>query len=62
MRLPHPFRWLSNRMHCPHDNVVGIYGDEINHVGGWRKACVDCGALLHGGPPKGERPAGWLHD
>jgi hypothetical protein len=34
--------------HCRHDNVRGIYGDEINHVGGWRNQCLDCTRYLDG--------------
>lgn len=36
------------RRHCPHVNVDGIYGDEINHVGGYRLVCADCGRYLDG--------------
>lgn len=34
--------------HCPHLNLRGIYGDEINLVGGYRLVCQDCGNLLDG--------------
>lgn len=34
--------------HCPHSNLRGIYGDEINATGGRRLACLDCGRLLDG--------------
>lgn len=33
---------------CPHVDVRGIYGDEVNRVGGFRLYCVDCGRLLDG--------------
>ncbi len=39
------------RRHCPHSDVRGIYGDEINHTpGGRRLQCRDCGRLLDGPP------------
>lgn len=41
------YRWLS-RKRCPHSNLTGIYGDRINHVGGWRLWCGDCGRYLDG--------------
>lgn len=41
------YRWL-NRKRCPHSNLGGIYGDEINHVGGWRLWCADCRRFLDG--------------
>ena len=37
---------LINR--CPHVRISGIYGDEINHCGGYRLSCDDCGRLLDG--------------
>lgn len=37
---------IKNR--CPHVNVRGIYGDEVNHRGGYRLQCRDCGRLLDG--------------
>ena len=37
---------LINR--CPHVHISGIYGDEINHCGGHRLSCDDCGRLLDG--------------
>ena len=37
---------LINR--CPHVRISGIYGDEINHYGGYRLSCDDCGRLLDG--------------
>ena len=37
---------LINR--CPHVSISGIYGDEINHCGGYRPSCDDCGRLLDG--------------
>lgn len=37
------------RKHCPHVNLRGIYGDEINHTPGYRRnQCRDCGRLLDG--------------
>ena len=40
--------WLRKRLHCPHRRVKGIYGDEINMVGGYRLQCLDCRAFLDG--------------
>jgi len=43
--------WLRNRRkwrHCPHITIVGIYGDLINHFGGYRLVCKDCDRLLDG--------------
>lgn len=37
---------LFNR--CPHMAIRAIHGDEINHLGGYRLACLDCGRLLDG--------------
>lgn len=35
--------------HCPHSNLRGIYGDEINHTPGYRRLqCNDCGRFLDG--------------
>lgn len=35
--------------HCPHVNIRGIYGDEINHTPKNRRLeCADCGQLLDG--------------
>lgn len=40
--------WWARR-HCPHSNLRGIYGDEINVTpGGRRLECTDCGQLLDG--------------
>lgn len=39
---------LFNRGQCPHSRLEGIYGDEINFLGGKRLACLDCGRLLDG--------------
>ena len=33
---------------CPHSQKTGIYGDEINHNGGYRLRCDNCGLLLDG--------------
>lgn len=38
----------SQRRHCPHEQVRGIYGDKINQVGGYRLQCRDCGTYLEG--------------
>lgn len=35
------------RRRCPHSNLRGIYGDEINARNS-RLACLDCGRLLDG--------------
>lgn len=41
-------RWF-NRRHCPHVDVRGIYGDEINHTpGNFRMQCRGCGRYLDG--------------
>lgn len=42
------FRRRKTRKHCPHIDLHGIYGDEANHVGGYRLRCGDCGMLLEG--------------
>lgn len=40
---------MFGKRHCPHSNLVGIYGDRINHTpGGRRLLCNDCGSLLDG--------------
>lgn len=40
--------WRQRR-HCPHSNLRGIYGDEINHTAGFRRLqCRDCGRLIDG--------------
>jgi hypothetical protein len=31
---------------CRHDNLRGIYGDEILHLGFARSICLDCGRLF----------------
>lgn len=44
-------RWLATRRHrktCPHSNVHGVYGDDINRLGGARLWCGDCGSALAG--------------
>jgi hypothetical protein len=34
---------------CPHSNLRGIYGDEINYTPkGSRLHCLDCGRFLDG--------------
>lgn len=40
-------RW-RNRRHCPHRRLLAIYGDMINHVGGYRLQCLNCWAYLDG--------------
>ena len=52
-RLAHRIaRWLTGhnrRKHCPHSNLRGIYGDEINHTPGFRRLiCRDCSTLIDG--------------
>lgn len=38
-----------DRKYCPHSNLRGIYGDEINHTPGFRRLkCLSCGRLLDG--------------
>lgn len=44
-------KWWRNwrkRVHCPHRHLRGIYGDDVNRVGGYRLFCVDCGRFLDG--------------
>lgn len=43
-------RWwqFKKSSHCPHVDVYGIYGDEINASQGYRNYCADCGKLLDG--------------
>lgn len=37
------------KKHCPHSNLRGIYGDEINHTPGNRRLiCLDCYRYLDG--------------
>jgi hypothetical protein len=38
--------WTTKK--CPHVDVKGIYGDEVNRAGGKRLWCADCGQLLEG--------------
>lgn len=33
---------------CPHTNLIGIYGDAINHCGGYRLWCSDCKRYING--------------
>lgn len=44
------FRWwqFRKRAHCPHVDVLGIYGDAIISFGWYRNVCMDCGRLLDG--------------
>lgn len=42
------WRSLRKWRRCPHVHLNGIYGDEINFVGGWRLQCGDCGRYLDG--------------
>lgn len=38
-----------DRKRCPHSNLRGIYGDEINHTPRFsRLQCRDCGRFLDG--------------
>lgn len=43
-----PAEWRRLRRHCPHSDLIGIYGDLVNAVGGWRLRCRDCGRYLDG--------------
>jgi hypothetical protein len=36
------------RRNCSHPLLRGIYGDEINAVGGYRLQCLCCGRYLYG--------------
>ncbi len=37
------------RKHCPHVDVIGVWGDAINHAPGYRRNyCRDCGRHLDG--------------
>lgn len=59
--LKSPAQWLRRRR-CPHSNLEGIYGDEINATGGLRLYCWDCHRFLDGpvslaASRKGERDA-----
>ena len=36
------------RIHCAHQHVRGIYGDEVHLYRGYRLQCTDCGTLLSG--------------
>jgi hypothetical protein len=45
---------ILKQWRCRHDRLVGIYGDEINSVGGARSACTDCGKYFKGYPPSRE--------
>ena len=39
---------LLKRLRCPHSNLVGIFGDNINAAGGKRLRCLSCGSFLDG--------------
>lgn len=39
---------FKRRYHCSHALLRGIYGDEINAVGGYRLQCIACGRYLDG--------------
>jgi hypothetical protein len=41
-------RTIRRRRHCPHMRLDPIYGDEINHVGGWRLQCRACRRFFDG--------------
>lgn len=46
-----PYRgWFGRRARrrCPHSQLLGLYGDEINRVGGWRLFCNGCRRYLDG--------------
>ena len=42
----HGSRFAEKRMKCRHDNLRGIYGDEIHASGGKRSQCMDCFSLF----------------
>lgn len=46
----HMIQWwqFRQRAHCSHRWTIGIYGDLINEVGGWRNRCVACSRYLDG--------------
>lgn len=39
---------LGRGRHCPHSDLTGIYGDEVNATGGFRLSCNTCGRLVDG--------------
>lgn len=39
-------RKIRNQIQCQHLYASSIHGDEINHVGGKRGFCGECGAWL----------------
>lgn len=44
-------RWWhrrSLRRHCPHSDLLPVYGDAINQFGGFRLWCRDCGSRING--------------
>lgn len=41
------YRWW-NRHRCPHVMLAAIHGDEINYLGGYRLACMQCLRLIDG--------------
>lgn len=43
-----PWWRFKERRHCPHSDLVGIYGDAINHCGGYRLWCRACGRHIDG--------------
>lgn len=48
--------WRKRNRGCLHGDLRGIYGDEINAVGGYRLQCRDCGKLVDGPVELAERP------
>lgn len=47
---------MAARRRCRHDNLRGIYGDEIIARGYKRSQCTDCGRLFDSLPPDWMRP------
>lgn len=43
---------------CPHSDLQPIYGDRINHVGGYRLQCRTCARFLDGPVSLAEARAG----
>jgi len=50
------FRFLGiSKNNCNHVRVTGIYGDAINHNGGMRAMCLDCGTMFKSLPKEKKR-------
>ena len=41
-------RGVLRDLRCPHSDLRPIYGDQINHVGGYRLKCRRCSRFLDG--------------